>query len=446
MCSTALLVCRCDPNSLLHLFLALQFAQKYFESGGREAIVEARRQHSSSASGDVRFPSAEELQRRIAAIFHEADKDSNHFLDRREFKKCLQLFAQELDLKVSDLRHIQVYADENNDGMISYEEFVPVAVELLTVIFAKKRHEWQQAQRQQQAAQESAAYLLNGMPREELEAALTSIFQAADSDNSGELDRKEFVLALKNSDLGLTKKQIHLLADEADTNGDGHIQYVEALPVMFGLLTELVAKQLEYDALPAEEAGVAAYLMDVFAQYDGDGTGRLRLDTLKEALHESDIGLTKLQLRSVMSLAKPAGPAQDVDYKVFAARACSMLSSIIKVSVDSEKAQKLLLERTRGAFAAVNGLDRESFSAALASLLSAVSPEGTGRAHVNDLQAALLAGGEGLALSEDQAGALVNLAVEGDLAADGTVALAFVQEYAFDTLQSLSELQALQGY
>lgn len=185
----------------------MQFAQQYFANGGKETVIAARQAQQAEAGGHS-FPTAEELQHMISEIFHEADRDGNQFLDRKEFKKCLKLFAKELDLTVQDLRHIQVYADENGDGMISYQEFVPVALELLQQIFARRQFLEEQAARQQQVAEESAAFLLNGMPREELEAALRAIFEAADTDGSGALSRTEFLTALRESDLGLTKKQV----------------------------------------------------------------------------------------------------------------------------------------------------------------------------------------------------------------------------------------------
>ena len=51
-----------------------------------------------------------------------------------------------------------------------------------------------------------AAHLLHGMPKNVLEATFKRIFVAADRDGSGYLDRKEFTMCLKRSDLGLTRR------------------------------------------------------------------------------------------------------------------------------------------------------------------------------------------------------------------------------------------------
>ena len=178
----------------------MRFAEDYFVNGGREGLL-ARRRAESAAAGDdaaeeeepIAFPTPEELEAKIQQIFVAADADGNGVLDRKEFKRVMKLFASELKLQMADLRQIMMLADENDDGLIEYHEFVPVALELLQTMYAKMRHAQQQAKRQSRAADAAQDFLLNGLTRAQLEAALSEMFRAADTDGSGALDRTECV-------------------------------------------------------------------------------------------------------------------------------------------------------------------------------------------------------------------------------------------------------------
>jgi hypothetical protein len=108
---------------------SLTFAEDYFRNGGREGVLARRRaaaaedEEEEEEEDEIRFPSPEELELKIQQIFVAADTDGNGVLDRKEFKRVMKLFASELHLQVSDLRQIMVLADENDDGLIEYNEF-----------------------------------------------------------------------------------------------------------------------------------------------------------------------------------------------------------------------------------------------------------------------------------------------------------------------------------
>jgi hypothetical protein len=136
-------------------------------------------------------------------------------------------------------------ADENADGLVDYAEFVPLAVGVLETIYARRKYEAAHGARAVEAAESSRAFLLRGMPRQDLEDAIRKVFVAADKDGSGSLSRREFRDALKSSSLGLTRREINVLMSEADDNGDGVISYAEFAPVCFMVLSDMLAKQIE---------------------------------------------------------------------------------------------------------------------------------------------------------------------------------------------------------
>lgn len=380
------------------------------------------------------------MEAQLEALFQQADKDGNGTLDRKEVKELMKLFAKELNITVADLRQLTALADTNDDGFVDYHEYVPLATELLQMIYAKMKHEAATAARASRAADASANFLLNGMNRDDLEATIHQLFTDADLDKSGYLDRKEFLKALRESDLGLTKKQIRMLFDEADVNGDGKIQYNAFVPLAFSLLVEMVAKQLEYEQLPADEAAAANYLTSLFSEYDIEGTGRVPLSVLKQAFRDSDIGLTTLQLRALLALAN-VDENGEVDYSSFSVKAASMIAAIVNIQVDSDKASKVVAARAGATALTVMGMDRHAFRDMLSSSFSNIDA-GTGRGSITDV-ANVLSGD--LGMDEKSVSALVNLGRDGGIV-DGTIDLNFIADYAFDTLAQLAQLEALLTY
>jgi Ca2+-binding EF-hand superfamily protein len=65
------------------------------------------------------------------------------------------------------------------------------------------------------------------MAKEELEYLLSDMFKQADTDGSGVLSRQQFSTCLRNTELGLSRKEINALMGEADSNHDGVVSYDE---------------------------------------------------------------------------------------------------------------------------------------------------------------------------------------------------------------------------
>jgi hypothetical protein len=73
------------------------------------------------------------------------------YLDHREFKKVVSSFSEELGLPNADVRRIMSEADENDDGYIEYHEFVPLAVDVIDTICAKRAFDAEKAARESEA-------------------------------------------------------------------------------------------------------------------------------------------------------------------------------------------------------------------------------------------------------------------------------------------------------
>ena len=84
--------------------------------------------------------------------------------------------AEELGLTESSLRKVMSEADENDDGIIEYREFIPIAVDLLMAVLAKQSTAKARA-RQEALKNNIEGFLLHGMPKAELEQLLSDIFR-----------------------------------------------------------------------------------------------------------------------------------------------------------------------------------------------------------------------------------------------------------------------------
>lgn len=96
-----------------------------------------------AAEGDVRVGgmSVYELDRRFLEFFQAYDANGNGYLEAAEFEAALLEAGAELGVAFSEeqLKMLLAAADENEDGKIAYEEFVKLAVALLTELEREKR-------------------------------------------------------------------------------------------------------------------------------------------------------------------------------------------------------------------------------------------------------------------------------------------------------------------
>lgn len=58
----------------------------------------------------------------LRQAFQNIDKDNNGYISKKEFKELMKSMGE--DLSRSELKEVMAEADNNDDGKISYEEFV----------------------------------------------------------------------------------------------------------------------------------------------------------------------------------------------------------------------------------------------------------------------------------------------------------------------------------
>ena len=276
-------------------------------------------------------------QELVLQLFLDADEDKNGYLDPREFKKVLQ--RSELGLSKTEIRGVLEDADSNADGYIEYREFLPMMMDLLAAAEAKAKAAHLQAEAQMQATAYAYEYLVHGMTQDELKKMIESVFKNADKDGNGHLDKKEFKLCLKESGLGLTKKEINHLMAFADVDGNGTIDLEEFAPLCFEILVTRVRDDMLAGASVANAGELETMLLDglVAAEtaFRGDAAkvvGKLSrkhvTTVLQDVSYNAGLGLSQVQLLTVMGQCNADGQG-NVDYRWFVAVAGKMIHSMV---------------------------------------------------------------------------------------------------------------------
>jgi len=102
--------------------------------------------------------SPDELKDFITDLFVEFDTDQNGHLDRKEFKAVMK--TAKLGLSNKDIRAIMAEADEDGSGFIEYREFVPLMVDLITLLKAKEEAAMNRLDEEEVRERQRAGYIV----------------------------------------------------------------------------------------------------------------------------------------------------------------------------------------------------------------------------------------------------------------------------------------------
>jgi len=349
--------------------------------------------------------STEELAELLHRLFVDADVDGSGALSSKEFETVLR--AAELHLSDREIKRVLAEADTDGNGEVSYEEFIPIGVELVNSIQVANDVADENLAMEEDARQQAEYHLFHGMTKEELERLLVDVFQRADVDNSGALSYDEFRQACKDADIGLTRQEINLLLHQVDADQDGVISYTEFVPVCFEMLVEMLKDDILRHREPSD---IEVFFLEKCEDKDFRRKGVLDAIELKEALKACDLGLTKLQMHSILNQATYNVEGM-VEYAKFAPTAASLIYKLL----DYENMLEMREHQDRLRAAAdyvpgyVNGVNEEQIIASLNEAFALVDPQGEGFVKtVDELVSALK--GCSLNLTDNEMMTLLSLA------------------------------------
>lgn len=145
-------------------------------------------------------------------LFKFADADENGTLDIGEMESLLSMTG--FAFTKSEVQQYVTAADTNGDGVIDYEEFVPMMMSMKT----------------------KPGLQLANYTDGQLTTYFKKLFQLADTDGNGVLDLDECTTLLSMTGFNLSTAQISSIVHAADINGDGVIEYGEFVPMIVTLL------------------------------------------------------------------------------------------------------------------------------------------------------------------------------------------------------------------
>jgi len=302
-----------------------EFAAKYFDclaSGLPADAAQAGVAGGAGGAQDMDPLSIGDIETIIQDLFRKYDQDGNCFLDPKEFQSLMEDLQQRLEFPPDEIYRFLAEADMNADGMIEYEEFIPLAIQIIQGMYAKKRLEMHMTEVNKKAE----GILVHGMSREELTQLVESIFKRMDADGSGVLSKQEFVQALTAMELGLTRREINNIMFRVDQDDDGNIDYNEFVPFAFDLLRKLTSMRLLETELENDE--LLQYLNDLFKAKDTEMSGALHADDVRDVLHQAMLGLSRMQIYTVISEAEITADGT-IAYGTFLHRAVGLIRSML---------------------------------------------------------------------------------------------------------------------
>merc|ERR1711959_5829 len=336
-------VLREQPNSIP------EFGAAYFDRILRQS-AEQQIMASEQGSGPERM-TPEQLQEYLAGVFIEADVDGSGTLSYKEFKRVIE--TAQFGFSKEEVRRMLMEGDENDDGTIDYNEFLPIGVEIVQSIYAKNEARAAKEQMENEVENAARSALLHGMTQKQYTDLLLTYFKAH-AGESGTLSRQQFKQALSNAELGLTRHEINVIMSEVDTNQDGVIDLSEFDNVFFEMLVECISQVLTEELRDADE--LTTYLLEIFRGADMGSTGLLYKADLTDLLQRGDFGLTKVQVLAVMSEAE-LDENGFADYEKLAPLAAQMIRSIWDQNADFDRA--IYLEEQGASNDTIFGQDRQ---------------------------------------------------------------------------------------
>lgn len=135
---------------------------------------------------------------------------------------------------------------------------------------------------------------------------------------------------------------------------------------------------------PSGDAEIEQYFTDLFSSADSEQTGRLPYATLREFIQTSDLGMSRVQMHTVLGLAVKDDDGT-VNYADFATSAATMVGSMLNF----EDSAARLAVRDSDTFAMVAGMDEAAFTGALGDALAAADAGEVGSLALEPIQDAI---------------------------------------------------------
>ena len=266
----------------------------------------------------------EALEKILHEAFQSADKDRSGYVDALELQ---QAFASSPVLQVySDpqvVQHLVKQLDLNNDGQLNYMEFIPLGHDILKTIVAAELKAANDlagsADSRQKDGDDDNYEVVKMAPTNasEMEQMMLELFLAADTDQSGTIEKAELSDVLESvPGLRVTAEIVDKIMARLDSSGSGQLNYHEFAPLAWELLnqpdsdddSEISSSDSDDDdnddddvdggqvpaqtgsgtersaSAPSNPDEMERLMFDLFTVADTDNSGTIELDELAQVL------------------------------------------------------------------------------------------------------------------------------------------------------------------
>jgi Ca2+-binding EF-hand superfamily protein len=187
--------------------------------------------------------------------------------------------------------------------------------------------------------------------------------------------------------------------------------------------------------IPSEEREFAQFFHDLFHQSDSEEYGYLHITAIKDLIVQADLGLSRLQMMSILSEAVE-DERGNVDYAAFASTVAGMLFAMFRQR--NVRASDLASVRMEEDFNTILGLDEMAMTEAIKNTLTNLDPDTIGKV---DRLAARNALSEAMPdVSSQQLQALMALALPDET---GFIYYEDIIVYGFRTLQYIKQQELI---
>mmetsp|Transcript_59071 Transcript_59071/g.117393 ORF Transcript_59071/g.117393 Transcript_59071/m.117393 type:complete len:499 (-) Transcript_59071:423-1919(-) len=351
---------------------------------GEEMFVDDE-EEAGGGGGTTQF-SVQQLEQTLISLFKEADQDNSGTLEFAEFAQLMATAS--IGLNSSELQLLLAEADENSDGLVTYQEFVPLAVEVIQTMRLKERIDAEEDELDE--VFRDAAMNSIGVSSAEVESMVTK--KVNDLGGDGMVTRSQLKGLLKSPQLGLSKQQASMAAALINFDANGAIDAATLAPTLHGILVTAIAKALSMQNL----GEVAAEVERLCEFFDKEKTGFLDPPLLKQAISSGFNFLTRLQINSIVSDSRaPTNEAGQVCWREYLPR----LSTMIKAMGDPEAIRERAELAARAEYqpaALMSGHEQEQFFAMMKGLFEEADTDKNGSLDRKEFQKCMLEADLGL--------------------------------------------------
>jgi len=333
-------------------------------------------------------------------------------------------------------------ADENDDGVINYSEFITGAVTLLQAMSARDAAREAMYEAEAEAEELAQQHLIHGLTEDEVQHALQDAWFEADRDGSGFLDKKEIQSFLKSLPLNLTRKERNIIMGEIDFDEDGNISREQFIPLAHAVMLEVVKQEFFHVNIRGTE--LEQMLFQLFRAHASDEEQAfISVSDTRRCLKDADFGLTKFQLFTIVSEAPITGKQVNID--AFVPVAARMIEQMVAPSAQEAALRQQALASMQDEGMTVAGMGLGELEEKLMEFFRSYDGDASGYLEATEFQQAITSGteGTGIDFTPEQAQLLL---VAADEDGDGRISYNEFMRVAIQLLEYHDREQRIREY